>query len=387
MKQNLRLTTILTIVCCAVAAISRAENTAAPLPFKKFTIPSGSSVPSQNKTAITTNSSGLSEARTSNYDPASALKARVLAAPRDVGARMQLARYYEPHSKWDDVIETLAPVSDILAKDGIFLMARAYAYKAQYDRELRLLEMLLQKQPKDAAVLMRIGEAYEHNKRGGDAVEAFIRAKQLAPNSLIPYQALINRLEQEKDLAAARGYAQEVIRRFPSAAATYQSKVCRYYSEEGFLKQTITACLEAIKRDPNNADNHVFLAKAYVDREDSKLGEVKVNDTARRFPASYNAQATAGQISFDKKNYLLAYQYFARALAISPRSTAALLGYAKAAIEIERKQEAADKLYTLCLIDRGMARDIRLIASDLRQRKDLIYSKKIEDNINKCGIP
>src|SRR5689334_1842730 len=88
------------------------------------------------------------------------LETKLAANPESLKTRLQLADKYAVEEKPEKVIELLNPYTDQMPSNGFLLLANSYFKKKDFPNEVRVLGLLVHKEPENFRWHMLLGRAY-----------------------------------------------------------------------------------------------------------------------------------------------------------------------------------------------------------------------------------
>ena len=300
-----------------------------------------------------------------------------------VQEKMDLAQSQIGRKLFDEAVNTLRPLNDVLPRSGLLLLAKAYAGKNDHLNELRTLELCIAKNPKDYVVKTTYGHALVRSKRLEDALVAFQDARNLNPLYRPAYEALLVELEKKGERFEARNVIEDMKKKFGTDARILTS-LCRLYAADDYNDATKNACEQAIQRAPNAPENHMYLGLALMNLEKPDEAQSVLSSASKKFPRSEPVHWALGELAFTKKDMILAFNHFKRAASADANSVRAWIGYGKSAFELQKHDEALKAFVAACKLDRHQLREFRSAIGQLRVRKDTSWQIKYEFGINQC---
>lgn len=296
-------------------------------------------------------------------------------------ATLDQAEALEKAKDFAGVVKLLRPSFESLPRRGLLMISRAYKALNDAPNEVRALESVTAKNPKDYVAQTQLGEAYLRAKRFDDAGHAFQAAMTLNNRYRPAFDGMWTLLETSDTKYEARTLVLDMVKTFGPDAKT-SSALCRMYATEDFLEKTTEACRLAIKLDPKRADNYVHLATSLRDQEQQEESVKIIVDAAKRFPDSEDVQSLAGEMKANDRNFAEAYRYYKQAVASDPKSARAQVGFANAAFEVQKHDEAMAAYKLACKLDRKTGRDFRAAFLKVKNNKDprwLKWQTALED--------
>ncbi len=303
---------------------------------------------------------------------------------KDVNARIELAEVYEKQKNYTGMIDTLRPNIEKLNRNGFLLLARGYSGKADYLNEVRSLELLLAQNDKDYYVQNLAGEAYVRLGKSDDAIEHFNNARELNRRYKEAYANLIKQYQKTGNNSEALNLLTDMLKIF-GRRPDVLTQLCKMYSDQGFHDRAFEICPEAIAASPQNPENHLYYAQTLADDEQKEKSAKVLREAAIKFPKSELTQWTAGNLAFEQKNYVASYNYFSQCTLADSKSSRCFLGLAKSAFELQKNPEALAAYDKACQLNPGMVGEIRKAASQLRQKKDLLWPIRYDAVTDKCS--
>lgn len=302
----------------------------------------------------------------------------------EIKSRIEQARVFYKQKKYDQVVRILLPVNDALTRSGLLLLAKAYNAQSDILNELRTLELCIAKNPKDYVAQTTYGLALLRSKgRSEDGLAALQEARKLNPRYRPAYDALVAELERKGERYEARNVVTDMVNIFGPKPAFF-TLLCRLYALDGFNEKSVEICDQAIANDPKTPENHVYLSQALVERDQADRAKSVLTHAASRFPASQPVQTALGDMYLNNKDYARAYEYYKKASAADGQAPRAWVGYANAAFQLQKNQEAITAYVKACKLDRQETKDFRLAIGALRSRKDVLWQSRFENGINEC---
>lgn len=183
--------------------------------------------------------------------------------PGEIGIMERLAQLYQniEQSKkakdvWDDILE-LAPSY----QRAHLALAQMAEVVTDTTTAISHYEAVLQDDPDNLALLLRVGELRYRNNDMAKAYEAFSRAQSIAPNSSSANFWLALLSENRGDWNEAIRLLEQV--RQQGIDPGVLLRLSYYYSQAGRFKEAISTLKELSDTQPNNAEFLGYLAVAY----------------------------------------------------------------------------------------------------------------------------
>lgn len=308
---------------------------------------------------------------------------------QSIATRIQRATQFEKAGEYDKVITELKTLTNELSNDGLMLLAKAYKAKKDYNNEIQVLLKILDINEFDQQAHMLIGQAYQMSQKADDAIIHYRAVIKSNPKSIEAYERLIDTFEPMAKNKPSSRYEvrllyQDMIKTF-GPKPRFVSEICRLYFEDSFLDNTITACQEAIQKDPQKAENNIYLGQAMIETGQVVEGKRVIVQAAKKFTNSELAQKTAGQIYTDEKNYAAAKVFLNRCVQLNPKVASCHLGLANGAYEVRDYNLALSEFYKACRLDPQLAiQDFRTATAKLRKFHNEELAEKFSQREKQC---
>lgn len=313
------------------------------------------------------------------------MEAALKSRPAHTQLREQLGKAYFEKKEYDKVIETLAPYANEIDVESLVVLANAYSEKGEHLNETRALLTFEQRQPDRFRPHYLLGLAYLKNNQEEEAQASFERSVALNASHRPSYDALIDIYIKRNLFHEARPLLVDMVRKF-GEQPSFLNTQCRLYAEGGFLKEAIETCRKAISEDVDHAQNHVFLAQAYMDQDNRSAAENIFRTAARRFTNSEFVQWRAGEFYFNEKNFPTAARYLTEAVKADPESGRSRLGLALALFSSNEYEKALPHFIKACSLDRTKVafEEFRTSASKIRNANVGPVSAQYDRGVATC---
>ena len=166
-------------------------------------------------------------------------------------------RYDEAQAFLTQAAEKDPQNSDVHYQRGLIDLANK-----NFEGAVANLQKKLEAEPKNANALMNLGVAYQYMRKNGEAIAAFRRATQAAPNAAATWVRLGEALAADSTAAAQKAYDRALAVDAGNAAAK-RGKGYTYLLQEQY-PQAISLLLEATAAAPNDVDGWVWLGQAQL---------------------------------------------------------------------------------------------------------------------------
>ncbi len=273
--------------------------------------------------------------------------------PRNFTAVKILAKSLVQAKEFDKAIQLIEGVEKQVAGDAELIGSLSIAYLGMDDKEkakkslTRLLEIVPESSkalallaalttendiPKNIAFVKKhiaknntsghyllLGELYVRNKQVDEALDAFLKAQQLAPNTPQPYLLRARLLQQTKQSDMAIKEYNSLLQQQPDSIAGKMGLATIYDSQGEHQKaKELYARILELKPDFPAASNN--LAWLIASEENGDLGEALrlAMQAKQALPDQPHISDTLGWVHYKRKSYSLAASQFALALEKRP---------------------------------------------------------------------
>lgn len=295
------------------------------------------------------------------------------------------------------IISELSPKIETLKRTDLLKLGRAYSTEKNPQAAIKVFTAVLAKNAKDVeaktligAEQLKIAVSKEQIKEALDTLKSAI---DINPKYLPAYRELIKYYEGRLDKSPAdrrisnselRIIYQDLIERI-GANAEFVTQLCKITTVDGLYDLSAKYCKQGISLAPKEPSNFVYQGISMKETGQGEESEKVLKKAASVFPKSELAQLTYAQTQTEKKNHILAYTYYKRAVLANLNSVPALLGLAQSAMEIQKVEEALDAFQRACRRDRTIVPHVRRAKNTLRTIKKQEWEKKFEDLSDSCG--
>ncbi|MCB0413849.1 MAG: tetratricopeptide repeat protein [Bdellovibrionales bacterium] len=306
--------------------------------------------------------------------------------PEDIKVRKALANLYFNQKMWKQCENFLVAYKEDLDRNSIFQLAKCQHEQKKYSEEVKTLLTLSPDKKKDLKALYYIGLAYADSNQYPNAITYYKKALQVDGESRVVYEHLLDVFEKTKNIYEQRVLLKEMIKKFESVAPYYH-KLCRTYSEEAFVAETIKICSTAIEKDQKHAaESYVYLAQAYIDSKQKDKAKKILKTATKRFKGSEVVFRTMGEFFLNEKDFHSALRYFKTAFRNNDHSARSALGMAKSLFYTGKFEEAYGAFEKACRLDRSTYTDFRTATSRLQQEKKYDLHNKYLKASNRCRM-
>lgn len=313
------------------------------------------------------------------------LEAKLKTNPNQIVVRERLAKTLHMQKNHKKALEVLAAYSNEASVDGLMLLAEIYSALKDHKNEIRVLQMFQVRKPDLFRPYYLLGEAYRKNKQTEEAIQSFRTSINYAPQHMPSYQGILDISMEAKNHYESRTILAQMVRAFGPKAHLLTTQ-CKLYADGGFLKEAEKACRNAMSKDRNVPDNHIYLAQALFDSDRKQAAENVYRNAARQFTKSEFAQFAAGEYYFNEKNYATAVRYLGAAVALKKDSARSQLGLALSLFESDKPGEALVHFGEACKLDKTRAayNELRSAAQRLRKIEQASIASKYDSKIANC---
>lgn len=288
--------------------------------------------------------------------------------------------------KYQQAIDLLSKDAEKLSQKGYLTLAAAYSELKQFDNELRILNILSAKDPKNYQWHMLIGQAHLKKSRFTEdkdvkkaeetnAVQTF-RSTIKANSKFKPaYDQLLEIFLEKKEHHEARELLMEALRAFGDRPQ-WLNKLCELQANDGFLAQAEETCRRAILKSPSYPNNYVFLSQSLVDQNEMEKAQAVARKSGEKFPKSEFAQWGAGKVYLLTKNYEAAVKFFGNAVHADESSVRAHLGLAEALFNSGDRSGALGHYKKACQLGAKEANTIHVRSAEARTKGEEALSQQ-----------
>lgn len=296
--------------------------------------------------------------------------------------------------KYQQAVDLLSKDAEKLSEKGYLILAAAYSELEQFDNELRILNILSTKDPKNYQWHMLIGQSHLKKSRFSkdkdikrseetNAIQVFRTTIKANPKFKPAYDHLLEIFLEKSEHHEARELLMQALRVFGDRPL-WLNKLCELQANDGYLAQAEETCQRAIRISPAFPDNYVFLSQSLIDQNEMDRAQKTARMSGERFPKSEFAQWGAGKVYLLIKNYEAAIKFFGNAIHADEKSMRAHLGLAEALFESGDRVGALGHYKKACDLGAKKSQEIHVRSAEARMKGDEALSFKYRAVADLC---
>lgn len=332
--------------------------------------------------ALCTASQAVSQIETKTPAPQNSTASTAMTS----AVRTQRAAALERQKNYDGAIELLESHKSQLGKSGLVLLSRVLGKANRPVDAIAALELANARFPKDALLQTLLAAALAKADRKEESIAMYYTAKTTNAKYVPAYDGLLAELVKGESRQEARDLLSDMMKRF-GRKGRWVSQLCYLYAIDAFHEKAVETCLEAIRRDPTNPMSTVHLATTYREQNKPEKAKKVLMKTAAKIRRSEPVQTALGDYYTEKKNYVDAFRWYKAAVKNDPKSFAAQLGLAQAALELQKMEESVTAFTAACRIKRTAIREFQSGLIKIRNRGDIKWQSRFESAISEsCQV-
>lgn len=272
-----------------------------------------------------------------------------------------------------------------LSRAELLMLARAHEKKKEPAEMIRALNILVGKDEKDAEAHYLLGNAYMLQKKPKEALAAYNTSLEINPRYEIAYLAVADMYEKRSppNLYELRTIYQDLLEKVGDKAV-YRAKICEINAKDGTLEAAVTSCRQAIQKDSQIPESHVYLGFAQKELGDTAAANQTLKKAADRFPQSELAQYHYGKMLEEKKNFPEALKYYQQGAKADPKSAGSWLGVAASAFELQKFDVSLEAYKKACRYNNKNAAAFRKATGILRNSRNSEWTPRFESAVENC---
>ena len=201
---------------------------------------------------------------------------------------------------------------------------------------------IARQKPREAEFYLILGDAQQSAGRVAEALVAFRRAVELAPNSARAVRSLAGALSAGGQVAQAAETFQRALEIAPADPITWY-RYGLFESASGRAAEAVQKIRKAIELDPSLPEQHASLADILAKSGQTEAAMAVVRDALRGDPYDETAWDIAGRVLTEKGEMAEALYDFARATRLRPGYGPYLYDFALALVRGDRFDEAQQR--------------------------------------------
>jgi tetratricopeptide (TPR) repeat protein len=309
---------------------------------------------------------------------------RLAKEPDNLKIRSELSIKYYKNKNYEKTISILDPYSSELGIVDLKRLALAFKKTKNFKNESRVLKLILSKKPNDYQANLMLGESLLQQNLLTESIEALRAVIKIKPNVEKAYLGLLDIFKTQKNNYEAQIVLNDLVKKF-GKKKRYTSEQCRLYTEDAYLEQAIETCKEAIKQDPNNDENYVFLTRCYLDNEDPKTAEKMILQSTKKFSRSPKINVMAGKYYFDLNNYNVSQRHYLKAIKEDNNLHEAQLGVARSSFLLGKFDISLSGFVAACKLDsKNTLKYFKESVTKLRLDGNYHWENKFNSSLYRC---
>lgn len=306
------------------------------------------------------------------YSPGSAANLDLSAAQRDFDRGF-----------YAKVVKDLSPKVELLKRDGLILLAKAYSASGNSPSAIKTLTAALALNSKDLEVKTMMGEEYYLSGKERDALEVLKEVITLNKKYIPAYRQLIRIYEKSKNKYELRLLYQDLVEAV-GMRSEFANKLCSLSTQDGLYDLSLNYCQKGISLNKKEPENFVNLGITYKSTGQEELGEKILKKSAQQFPLSWLAQFTYARHLEEKKDFINAYRAYKKAAIADKKNVESVLGVAFSAIEIQKFSEALEAFKMACNMEKSTIVHFRRGLNLVRTYGNKDWSRKFDQAVDNC---
>jgi len=261
----------------------------------------------------------LSEAqrRTKDYSAAEVTSRRLIALePRGLGGPRQLALIFRDQREHQKVVTLLEPIvtprlaaadaSDLTSdsfRGTYFDLASAYEAVRQPEKAIALLTQARKLTPDDPIVAIRLSRSQQEGGKGDEAIRTLQTAAARFPKDSAVMISLGSAFEREKKYTEAEGVFRQIIGADPKNADALNSLGYMFAERGQRLDEAVELVERALAIEPGNGAYLDSLGWAYYKQNRLEQAEPPLREAAKQHPTSSVIQSHLGDLLIKRGLY------------------------------------------------------------------------------------
>ncbi len=322
------------------------------------------------------------------------LKRNVQSNPDSLKSRLFLGNHYFREKKWKQAIQYLRPMIGTLPAAETIKLAQSHLQLREYRQAESVVDSLLAKASVETEAYLAAVDVFSQLVRRIDSstqkaivqeklFSALKTAQKNAPKNVQIYDQWLKKLELHVPHFAfeALRVIEDMKKNEVTLSAEHLSLQCRLNYLAEFTKQTKFFCQQAIKEQPSNPSNYIYLGQTHVNIGEDKVGKRMLASVGQKFSQSEPALRATADSYYQSQNIREAYSYYLKASKHKQASAESHLGLAKTAFELKKFEVALKAFANHCRMTNRLHHEFRrasgLLKDELRWQAK--YRQKMLD--------
>lgn len=272
-----------------------------------------------------------------------------------------------------------------LKREEQFLLAQSYFYQKNNKQAIRIYELMLQTNPKDAPAWRKIASLYKEEAKFSEAISALKKAIEINPNYEPAYLELAQSIlgYKTKSWYEVRMIYEDLVAKF-GLKIEYQREICDLAVKEGQHVAAEEACTKAIKLKAD--DTKVLLAQGQLLRDLQKTEQANsfYTNLSVKFDKDFNVQLVCGDYFKAQGKKILAIECYQKANHLQPDYPGLDLHLARLGCEMQNWDLCDEKYRSVCKTNKKIRSEVRVRIKELKDLGATDFINKFEETLKSC---
>lgn len=297
----------------------------------------------------------------------------------------QMQELYDKE-QYDLLIKNYSSHTGQMDVGGLYLLGQSYQRKKEYDSAIRIYELIIKKNEKEAPAYRKKAEALVEARRYPEAIKNLKKAIELNPKYEVAHVELAETIlkYKPKNRADARSIYEDLVKTF-GLKLEYQVQICDLSVKEGHHKMATQACQKVLKLNPSNAVALIGLGQILKDQMEFEKSDKYFNKIKNDFLESEQVQFYVGEYFQERGQWPKALESYQRAAELKPKELRYLIAAGRGACELQNLSECFNYFEKACQLDEKAKMELRRSFPLVRAAKNQEQILKFEDLILKCN--
>jgi len=272
-----------------------------------------------------------------------------------------------------------------LERGDQYLLAQSYINSGNKKMAIRVYQIMIEKNPKDAPAYRKLAEVFQMEKKYKEAIEQLKKAIDANPNYEQAYVQLAKTILEYKprNRLEARNIYEDLVKKFGNKTE-YLQNICDLASKEGQHEVAEKACAQTLESSPNNPVALIAIGHLIRDKMEFEKADIYFNKLLLEHGSDPKIATASGDYFRERKQFLKAFEAYEKSIQSEEASYEMVLKARDLACEIHLIDECYLLFIRSCKLRKSIKLEIRKLLAERKSEIDQDWVKKFSNLIKEC---
>lgn len=284
------------------------------------------------------------------------------------------------------LIQQFGPKVANLERGSQYLVAQSHLKLKNSQAAIRVYELMLEKNPKDAPAWRQIAEVHRADRKFVDAISALKKSIEINPQYEAAYLEMAEVILEYKprNRLEARMVYEDMVQKF-GPKVEYQKNICDLAVKEGQHDIANKACSAVLQNSPEEPLALIAIGQMHRDKREFDKGDAYFNRMMAEHSQSHQVLFASGEYFKERRQFAKALEAFQKAAELDPKSYDYAIEAAKAACEVQNFTTCLKFLTQACGLDSKARVEVRRAATRVKASPNKEMQTQFEDLSYTCS--